>query len=254
MYESILSGVLANLAFLIILIAFAWIIFISTKRRTLYGFFNIKSSQRLVLYLSNLRIIKGGTIGIDNKTRNYEGTAVTFYEYLVSDTFRRIFYYPIQPLIEQPGILKRILFSDVNVQILKSPLEKSEIDNNASIISIGSPGYNAVSKYIEEDLNSNCRFDKDYVHISIKGIPSISDPTQAFIERIIDSNNNRSVFYVAGISEAGTTGAMHILTMEWNRLRKKYGNDKPFVIVVKVYPPYMPTEKLKWTIVFEREN
>lgn len=254
MCESIISGVIANFLFLLLMIFIAWILFVFTRRRILYNFFNINSSQRLILYLSNLRIVKGGALGIDNRNRSYQGLAVTFFEYLVSEKFRKLFYYPIQPLNEQPSLLKKVLFSDVNVEILASPLNKNEIDGKASIISLGSPAYNAVSKYIEENLNSNCRFQIDNSEIIVGDAPPIKDTTQAFIERIIDSDNNRSFFYIAGLSELGTTGAMQILTNEWNRFRKKYGKDKPFLVVVKIYPTSVPTETIKWTTVFEREN
>lgn len=254
MCESILSSVIANFIFLALMIIFAWILFYFTKRRILYNFFNIKSSQRLKIYLSNLLITKGGAVGIDNVNRSYQGQTVAFLEYLTSEKFRKIFYYPIQPLNEQPNFLKKILFTDINVEILASPLNGNEIDLNASIISLGSPSYNAASKYIEENLNSHCRFQNDNRELAIKNTSPITDPTQAFIEKIIDTNNNRSFFYVAGLSELGTTGAMQILTSEWNRFRKKYGKDKPFLIVVKINPMSLPPGPIQWSVIFEREN
>ena len=253
MWESILTGFVANLVFLIFMAFVGWSLFAITHRKSLYSFFNVTSSRRLIIYLSNLQVVRGGAIGVDARPRSYQGITVTFFEYSVSEALRRMFYYPIQTITGQPGLLRKLFISDIQIEIKASPLSEAEIDGTASIVSLGSPAYNVVSGYIEQNLHSYCRFQNDFRQMILDNAPPISDTTQAFIERLVDTDNNRSVFYVAGLSEIGTVGAMQFLTFEWKRLYKKY-RDRPFSIMVKFYPTTVPTDSPRWSIVFEREN
>lgn len=85
--------------------------------------------------------------------------------------------------------------------------------------------------------------------ILVNGIPPITDPTYGFVERIKDRNQDRMIFYVAGLSEHSTEGAAFYLASQWANLHKKYGAEKPFLVMLRFdYPDYG-----RWAKIFERE-
>lgn len=84
--------------------------------------------------------------------------------------------------------------------------------------------------------------------IIVKGISPILDTTYGFIERIKEPISERVLFYVAGLSELGTTGAANYLATQWNKLYKKY-KTKPFLIMLS----FNTSDFSKWSIIFENE-
>jgi len=244
---NVFAGVIANTTFAIILIFLGWIIFVFTKRKRLVNFYNIKNSKRIVIYLSTLFVQRGGSLGYDKKPRGYQGVAVVLNEQLVANKFRDIMNYIMPSLSDHSSILSKILFSDIKVSILPSPTSIQEIDSSTTIISIGSPGYNIVSKFIEDHKKAICKFENDNTSFSVTNMPLIEDGLNGFVQKIYDEKSDRSFFYTAGISEIGTIGAAKFLANEWPRLYEKFGSKKSFLIMLR----FQDTEK--WTIDFERE-
>jgi hypothetical protein len=257
-----------------------------------------------------------GAIGIDGKERSYKGSAGAFKEIQAANRFRDIFNYFLPSLADDPGILSKLLISDLQVQILPSPQEEGEVEKFASVITLGTPAYNAVSGYVESKIHSKGHFelgisgksefkndisrmktdsstytqvvsldaslipsgtasafderisdtaaskgsgftvpgaDEDQLiekksAILIEGIPPITEPNFGFVERIHDKDNDRKVFYVAGLSEDTTAGAANFLIERWSYLHKKYGREKDFLIMLRFEPPSYRNP----TIIFER--
>lgn len=235
MVENIFSGVIANILVAILIIIIGWIFYLLTERRKLLRFFGISETKRLVIYLSNLRIVSGGSIGIDNRPRSYAGKTVVYNEQSVASKFKEKFNYLVPSLSDSPSFLSKILFADINVVSMPSPLNNSEVEAVSSIVTLGSPGYNVVSLMVESNRISAVRFANDNREIQIANIPNITDEANGFIQRLVISNDNqqRSLFYVAGLSELGTTGAANYLVNNWKTLRKKYRDNESFVIVLR---------------------
>lgn len=249
--ENVTSGIIANLIFTILIIFFGWIIYYLTERRKLLSFFNIQSTKRLVIYISNLRIQQGGALGVDGQPRAYQGTTVVYNEQRVAIKYKESFNYLVPSLSESPSFLSKILFADIKVIILPSPLKESEVESNCSTISFGSPGYNKVSELIESDSKTIVRFSQNNSQIFIDNIPSLTDGNNGFIQRIYSNQDGQKLsrFYVAGLSELGTIGAANYLAANWKRIRKKYNDDESFLIVLR-----FPTINLdNYTIVLERK-
>lgn len=247
----ILSGVIANFIFTILIIVSGWIIYYLTERRKLLDFFNIRRTKRLVIYISNLRIIKGGSIGVDNKPRAFQGGTVVYNEQVTANKYKERFNYLVPSLSESPSFLSKIVFSDIKVTILPSPLKEDEVESNCSIVSFGSPGYNKVSEIIEKANNSSVKFSEDNTSISIKNLPLIRDDRNGFIQRLNcnQDKQEKNKFYVAGLSELGTVGAANYLVSNWKQLKKKYKNDESFLIVLR-----FPTSNLdNYTIDLEKK-
>lgn len=251
MIENIFSGVIANTLFAILIIIIGWITYYLTERRKLLKFFGISDTKRLVIYLSNLRIVSGGSIGIDNKPRSYFGPAVVYNELSVASKFKEKFNYIVPSLSDSPSFLSQILFADISVISMSSPLNNSKIEATSSIVTLGSPGYNVVSSMIENNINSAVKFINDNSAIQITNVPNITDSANGFIQRLVVNNDDkkRCLFYAAGLSELGTVGATNYLVENWKALRKKYKDNESFVIVLR-----FPTSNINnYTIDLERK-
>ena len=70
--------------------------------------------------------------------------------------------------------------------------------------------------------------------IRISNIEPFTDISVGFVQKIIDTENNRYIFYVAGLSENSTAGSAYFLISNWKELNKKYGSNTPFHILLKV--------------------
>lgn len=248
--EAIAQNIIADFLFILLVIVLGWILYSLTRRNQLLRFFGIDRSRRLVIYLSNLQVMSGGAIGIDGRPRSYQGEAAAFRELQVASRFRELFNYLVPSLADRPGILSRLLVSDVQVEISLSPLDQGHLERSSSFISLGSPGFNAASSFIEEEIHSQAHFQQvDNSHVMvITDVTPISDLTHGFVERVVDHDARRNIFYAAGISQFATVGAAHFLLTEWQRLYTVYGNDHNFVVMLRFEHP----DPRQWTIVFQR--
>jgi hypothetical protein len=251
MIESIFSGVIANAIFAILIIVIGWIIYYLTERRRLIKFFGIADSKRLVIYISSLRIVSRGSIGVDNIPRSYTGPAVVYNEQYIASKFKERFNYLIPSLSDSPSFLSKILFSDITIVIVPSPLNINEVEAISSIVTLGSPGYNFVSSMIEDNEKSAIKFIQDNRAIQITSIPNITNGANGFIQRLVINNDNkkRSLFYVGGLTELGTVGAANYLVFNWKTLRRKYNDNESFVIVLR----FLTSNINNYSIDFERK-
>ena len=233
MFKKILIGIIANLIFSLLVLLICWGLYLIFRRRKVKKFFKIKD-RRVTIYLSNIRVRSGGAIGVDGQERSYAGSTVSFGESYQASQFFSIFNYPIPSIQNKPGILKHLVVADIKLQILLSPVDTADICNNSTIISLGSPGYNIVSEWIQNNFDSKASFIDDNGKIKIDGIPPISDTKKCFIERIYDENNDRFIFYSAGLSEIGTEGATYYLASHWNQLYQEYSDKSNFCILLDI--------------------
>jgi len=180
MIENIFSGVIANALFAILIIIIGWITYYLTERRKLLKFFGISDTKRLVIYLSNLRIVSGGSIGIDNRSRSYSGLTVVYNEQSIASKFKEKFNYLVPSLSDSPSFLSKILFADISIISISSPLNSSEVEAASSIVALGSPGYNVVSSMIENNRNSAVKFINDNSAIQITNVPNITDGANGY--------------------------------------------------------------------------
>ena len=322
--EGILENIVSDVLFLAMVVVLGWLVFVLTRRARLLSFFGIGQSRRITIYLSNLRVKLGGSIGIDGRERSYQGVATAFAEMQVANRFRDLFNYLLPSLSESPGFLSKLLISDVRVQLLPSPLDSAQIERSTPFIALGSPAYNVASQFVETNLRSRGRFElvetdptpegqpgsysspniegmypgatgtyvgdigyafpsgspapvesqtpwepsenfvgsafsrggtsprpqprRKIAAIIVDGVAPMTDTTYGFVERVIDRDSKRPVYYAAGISELATAGAANYLISEWDKLRRKYGNDTGFLVMLS----FDPRNFRRWAIIFER--
>lgn len=155
----VLENLVSDIIFLVSLIIFGWLVFRVTYRSKMIKFFGLTKTRRVSIYLSNIRVKKGGSLGVNNLERSYRGSAVAFGEMLVTNKFQNLFNYFLPSLSDNPGFLSKILISDVTVNLICSPLIETDIEIEHTIITIGSPAYNKVSEVVEKTLSSKAKFD-----------------------------------------------------------------------------------------------
>lgn len=243
MLHEILVNIISDFLFLAITVGLGWVFFIRTRSSQLFKFFGIEDkSRRIAVYLSNHVSQLDGVTGME---------AIALYEMQVATRFGDLFNFPLRSLSAGPGVLSRLLVSNVQVKLLPSPLEsplsEEQIERSSSFITLGSPAYNSVSALVESVLHPQACFSitEDGSAILVEGIPPITDQTYGFVERIVDYKKERCIFYIAGLKALGTAGAANFLIEEWWRLRQKPGN---FLVMLH----FDPENYKNWSIAFER--
>ena len=195
------------------------------------------------MYLSHLRIISGGAVGIDGIRRSFSESAIPQVETILVSLFQRLFISAIPGIDTLPGILKKIIISDIDLIIEPSPLERE-----TTIISLGSPGYNIASQYIEETLLSIGRFIDQNSAIEIPEALPYRDNLYSFVQRAVNDSTGAIAYYAAGMSSIGTMGAAYFLASKWRYLQNQYGHRQPFCIILRV----SPEDYKRHTVVCER--
>jgi hypothetical protein len=232
--NSYFVNVVSEFIALFLLISIGLLIYYFSRRRHLLQFFNITESKRIIIYLSHLRIILGGALGVDDQRRSFGESAIPLTEVRLINVFQRLFNFIVPGVETLPGFLKSMLISDVDVSILPSPLTTGDVERSDTLVSIGSPGYNMASNYIETSLHPAGTFTNDNSSISISGLQPISDLRCGFVQRVYNQTTGQMAFYLAGMSSLGTYGSVIFLAKRWRYLSKKYRGTCPFCIVIKV--------------------
>ena len=205
-----------------------------SHRRRLLGFFGCLRTRKVNLYLSNLDIIYGGAADPEGLPRAYRGPSTPGYELPFIPVIYNLFMALVPGLSSQPGIWKYLATRDLEVAISPAPKSAEDIDDEGTLVSVGSIGYNTVSKEIESNFNPSARLDPDNGYIAISEGKVFSGPGYAFIQRCRHSRRNQWAFYVAGSTRIGTTAAFTYLMFRWDKLRRTYQNATPFCIVIRV--------------------
>lgn len=226
------QNIASNLLTIVIVAVTAWLVHVGTHRARLLGFFGIKESKRLVLYLSNVTVL--GSAGVDGMPRSFREAAIPVTEAALIPLFQRLFNVIVPGLTDQPGFLKWLLVSDVTVEVQPAPVKASEVDRTTTFVAVGSPAYNTASLEIEQVLYPLARFNAQYSGFNLDPAHLTTDSTCSFVQRAHDPVSGRTAFYVAGMSSLGTAGAAHFLTAHWSELEKKYKNTKAFCIVLRI--------------------
>lgn len=229
-----LVNLASNIATILLIVLAGWIVHVCTGRRDLLAFFHVGKAKRLVLYLSNLRVQQGGTVGLDNRPRAFSSNAIPAYEANLIPVYQRLFNFVIPGVRSQPGFLKWLLISDVELEVMAAPLSDEEIEASDTFVAFGSPGYNLASKVIEERLGSVATIGNDATAIHFEGREPFVAPDFGFVQRVRNQETGQIAYYVAGIAILGTTGAAFYLASHWKELRRTYGDSEPFCILLRV--------------------
>ena len=241
--ENVFAGLIANVIFLFLTLTIGYIFYLVFLRRSLYNFWGIRDIRKIRIYTSHLRVVRtrqncpeecvGGAIGADGLLRSFQGSVVTQLETFTATLIRNLFYASLPGQAVQPVWLKSILLTNADAEVVPSPVQGAPIDPEGTVVTLGSPGYNDVSRYIEDELHSPVRFVDDNQKIQLQGGLQVDNPTQGVIVRI--KSSDRFFFYTAGLSEGGTAAAAYYLANSWKKLYKRYKKIDSFFVVVQFH-------------------
>lgn len=186
-WYDILANLTSDVLFITVLFVFAWLLYFFTKRQKLYKFFCIADTKRLNVYLSRLDIQHGGALATNGTPGSYVGVTIVYNESMVANRFRDNFNYLSPSLSDKPGLLGKILFSDVTVRSIISVTSQNQIDTSTSFITLGGPTYNFVSDFIQNHAQSHVKFPPSGTSINISGLSPMTNLTYGFIQRIYDT-------------------------------------------------------------------
>jgi hypothetical protein len=226
-------SLLSNALFFIILLAIggAWLLF---RRRHLLRLFRVSRRSGLQIYLSRIHVMRGGSVGFDGLPRSFSGPTVTASEAGASALIAGLFEYIIPGLEAQPGILKTLFTRDISVEVFPSPLNIADLPRRGSVVTVGSPGYNVVSSWAQTSLNPKVLFSPNNDLLITNGGRQINDTTIGMVQILYDAQNQRRVFYLAGLSEVGTRAALLYVATKWRDLYKNIGDQEVFCCLVKL--------------------
>jgi len=228
------QNVTSDFITLLIFVVVGWLVHRLMTRARLLTFFGVKGRKRVVLYLSSVRVMPGGSVGVDNQPRSYGGIAIPENEARLIPLFQRLFNFLVPGFESQPGPLKMLTMSDVTVDAVPSPADNGDVERSSSFVAVGSPAYNSASLHIERAFTPIACFKSDYSGFVLQNVPDITSTRCCFVQRVFDQTTNQTAFYVAGMSALGTTGAAYYLAAQWRYLSKKYPHPKPFCVVLQI--------------------
>ncbi len=205
--NSYVANILSNIATIAIvaLPGGAW--YMLSRRRKLLAFFGLRRPRRVFVYTSRLDVPCGGSLGIDRSPRSFAGIATPDYEVKLIANINGFFgSFTLRFLRWRTAPLLR--WADIEVQTLVSPASKEEIRRDGTVITIGSPAYNAVSQAVEDDFDAPVRFVKDNLELATRTGTPVGDAANGVVQRVVDPTTGQVAFYLAGCAAAGCSGAI----------------------------------------------
>lgn len=229
-WESFNASLTANVAFVVITLCVG-VLVLSIRRRALLRFWGMVDVKKARIYMSHLRIKAGGALDASGTPRSYQGSVVTQLEAEMGNVIKSLFIAPVPGLTVQPIWVKALLFVSADVEVLPAPLQSEDIDQEGTVVALGSPGYNVVSGHIEKTCGSPVRFVLENASIQLPGNLTIQNGRQSVVVRL--QSGERYWFYAAGTSEGGTAAAAFYLAKNWRRLHRVYSKSPSFYVVVE---------------------
>jgi len=229
-WMSVAEGVTANAVFVALTIGIGTVSLV-LRRRALLRFWGLREVKKIRFYISHLKITQGGALDASGTPRSYQGSVVTQIESEMGGLLKSLFYATVPGRAVQPGWIQALLFVSADVEVQPAPGQVQQIDQEGTVVSLGSPGYNVVSGAIETNCNSPVKFAQDNASIQLPGNLMITNPRQSVVVRLF--SGGRYWFYAAGLSEVGTAAAAYYLAKSWKRLDRRYRKSPSFFVALE---------------------
>jgi hypothetical protein len=226
--SDVARDVLVNLLSAVLVFVVVWGALFVSRRRRLVDFFHVRG-RGITLYSSTLHVSRGGSMDSRGVSRAFAGRAIPEEEaWVLADIERTLSTYAFGGL----PILRHLRFVDVDYRTETSPASTVAVDRNRTLLTIGSPGYNTTSEFVEAEFNPLGHF-----HASNGGIVCRGGPTTTVMSGMLlrarHPATGQIAFYAAGPSEAATVAAARYLIDHWTVLAKRYPGTQSFLIVVE---------------------
>ena len=222
---SVLANLVADLIW-VLLAAAAIGLWYRTRRRRVLKFFGLQNHRRVVIYASQLDVVRWGSLRPDGSQGGFKGIATPDYEAKLIAPIE-VFFDRFAPRLRWQGTP---LLSWADITVVWPP-PAGEIEPRDTLIAIGSPGYNVVSEAIEANFAALVTFVDDNRALALSGGVRFTDPDVGAVQRLVNTTTGQVAFYVGGLYEQGTTAATNYLLNEWKHLAKRYSDGQFYVIV-----------------------
>jgi len=226
-----LSNLAINILSAVILFVVGWLAWRATTRRKLADFFH--TSDGITIYTSTLFVVPGGSLDFRDVRRTCGGPAVPLAESEVATRLMLV----IQRFGSSAlgGALKSVRFDDVDCHIAPSPARADDVSRSRTIVTLGSPGYNCVSEWVESSFDPLCRFAADMGSIDAPNGPA-TNVHSGMLVRACHPTTGQVAYYAAGPSELATVTAANYLVENWRKLARHYPRSMPFCLVLQADP------------------
>jgi hypothetical protein len=158
MLSDIGINLISDVIFILLGLLIFWLYYLLSNRKRLLKFFGITKTKKITIYLSKLNIVRGGSKGFDGTHYSFQGSSIAYEESKAATQLQSLFNYFLPSQVEKPELLRKLLIADIDVKIIASPSEENAIEQNTTIISIGLPPYNIVSRNIESSWRLSAKF------------------------------------------------------------------------------------------------
>ncbi len=156
-WVDILNNFVASLLFSFVIFIIFLLLFLLSNRLWLLRFFGICKTKRLTIFTSNIHVVRYGSQGTDGQLYSFNGIAIPSEESKAARKLQSRFNYFLPSQVEPQRFLSKILISDIDIRITPSPREYGLFEQNSSIISLGFPVYNNISKYVEKNFDTQAK-------------------------------------------------------------------------------------------------
>lgn len=253
--EEVVVNTAANILAALLLLIGGWLLsfpfrlpFVYRKRKKLLDFFGIKKDkQSLIVYLSTVYVLPGGSVDFRGLQRTFSGPAIPAAELGTINVIGEIFHDTFLDSLS-PNLRERLSrswhwsFSEITPVASASPFEQKNIEKS-NIIVVGSQYYNSVGDLYTETGSPMLKFEQqgEDMIICVTQGPRKGDvfqvrPNQlddiAIVERLQDRINGTTIFFTAGRGVIGTLGATQYLADNWVELHRTFGT-QDFAIVLR---------------------
>lgn len=226
-----LENIFGGIATIVIVVIVSWLIQIFGRWKLL-KFFNVSKSNGVAILVSRISIPRTGRYDLNYGHVRFAGIAVSVIETIEASHLGALFDRPLTGLQDQPGIFRHLFVRDIKVNIDAAPLNLDEIPGSPTIIAIGAPEFNEVSRWAET-LSPVLVLREDKI-VRLDGTKITVDPNHGILQILWDAQKMRRVFYAVGENEAGTLSAVRYLCQNWRELSTLLGRKQTLSLITKL--------------------
>lgn len=168
-----LVGICANIATTAIGTVLVYLYYRFSKRNKLLSFFGIKNTKKIWILISNIEVLPNGSRGQNGQIYSFKGSAISYKESLAATQLQTVFNYFLLSQNHQSGFLSKLLISDIYAETKISSNNLNFLNEDFSIVSVGTPAYNRISEEIERRYNFFAKMIKIIHRVPI--IPEVND-------------------------------------------------------------------------------
>jgi len=189
------------------------------KQSAKKSFFS-NGSNRFIAMASRLNVTESNDFR--GQGRTFAGAAIPDYEIVALRNFSRLLNFDDTSLRDLPWTKKIMFLRFPSLSIEASPnkviTNENDIPSATTIFSIGSPGYNTVSEYVENIANL-AKFINGNSAIYLDTQSSSNNP---FLIQRVRRSEGGYYFYLAGCTIEGSSQAVKNLLLHWKSYKKRF--------------------------------